>query len=90
MKRSINIWLQMLAFEKNDPDRGVARFLDRTGFIPDSVAALLFHPDFIHLHKGMDEEYELFPDNCSYRAVLRNTERYRQAWTNYELRDLVS
>jgi len=82
--------MQMLGFEKNDADRGVSRFLERTGFVPDSICGLLFHADFVHFHRGMDEEYELFPDNCAYRAVLRNTERERQAWTNLELRDLVS
>ena len=90
MKRSTNIWMQLLGFDKNDADRGVARFLEGTGFVPESVCALLFHPDFVHLHGGMDKEYTLFPDNCAYRAVLRNTERYRQDWTNYELRDLVA
>ncbi len=90
MKRTVNIWLQMLAFDRTAPDYGVSAFLERTGFTPESVCALLFHPDFVHLHRGMEEEYTLFPDNCSYRAVLRNTERYRQDWTNYELRGLIA
>ena len=90
MNKTKNIWMQLLGFEKNDPDRGASRFLEQTGFTPDSVCALLFHPDFINLYRGMDEEYGLFPDNCSYRAVIRNTERYRQDWTNYELRTLVA
>ena len=90
MKKSINVWLQMFAFDKNDADRGASRFLNNMGFIPDSVHALFFHPDFFHLHRGMDEEYKLFKDNCSYRAVPRNTERERQDWTNYELRELVA
>ncbi len=81
--------MQLLGFDKNDADRGVARFLERTGFIPESICALLFHPDFVHHHKGMEEEYTLYPDNCAYRAVLRNTERYRQDWTNFELRELT-
>ena len=89
MKRSVNIWMQLLGFDKNDADRGVGRFLERTGFVPESICALLFHPDFVHHHKGMDKEYTLYPDNCAYRAVLRNTERYRQDWTNYELRELT-
>ncbi len=82
--------MQLLGFDKNDADRGVERFLERTGFVPESVCALLFHPDFVHHHKGMDEEYTLYPDNCAYRAVLRNTERYRQDWTNFELRELIA
>ena len=65
---SINIWMQLLGFNRDDPDRGAARFLDRTGFTPDNVCALLFHPDFVHLHRGMDEEYTLVPDNCAYYA----------------------
>ncbi len=66
---SINIWMQLLGFDRDDPDRGAARFLDRTGFAPDNVCALLQHADFVHLHRGMDEEYTLFPDNCAYYAV---------------------
>ena len=90
MKQTMNIWMQLLGFEKNDPDRGAARFLERTGFVPDSVCALLYHPDFVHLHRGMKEEYELFPDNCSYGAIPRNIERARQKWTNYDLRALIA
>ena len=88
-KGSVNIWMQLLGFERNDRDKGVGRFLENTGFIPDSICGLLFNADFVHLHKGMNEEYELFPDNCSYRGVLRNRERERQPWTNYDLRTLV-
>ena len=89
MKKSINVWMQLLGFEKNDPDCGAARFLAQAGVVPDNVCALLFHPDFVHLHRGMDEEYKLFPDNCAYRAIPRNTERARQDWTNYDLRTLA-
>lgn len=90
MKKSVNVWMQMFGFEKNDADHGAQRFLDQMGFTPESVHALFFHPDFFHLHRGMNEEYKLFKDNCSYRAVPRNTERERQDWTNYELRDLIA
>ena len=82
--------MQLLGFEKNDPDCGAKRFLEHTGFVPDSVCALLYHPDFVHLHRGMKEEYELFPDNCAYGAIPRNTERERQNWTNYDLRTLIT
>lgn len=88
-KRTANVWMQLLGFERNDADKGVERFLENAGFIPDSVCGLLFNADFVHLHKGMDNEYGLFPDNCSYRGVLRNRERQRQPWTNYDLRTLV-
>ncbi|MBR3894089.1 MAG: hypothetical protein IKJ35_02965 [Clostridia bacterium] len=90
MKKSVNVWMQMFGFEKNDADRGAERFLNRMGFVPKSIHALLFHPDFFHLHRGMGAEYPLFKDNCSYRAVPRNTERERQDWTNYDLRALIA
>ncbi|WP_135554360.1 hypothetical protein [Paenibacillus cymbidii] len=83
------IWMQMLGFERNDPDRGAARFLEQTGFVPDGACALLFHPDFVHQHRGMDEEYELHADNCAYYGIPRNAERERQPWTNYDVRTLA-
>ena len=87
--QSINIWMQLLGFNRDDEDRGAARFLERTGFTPDSVCALLFHCDFVNLHRGMDEEYTLFQDNCAYHGIPRNKERERQPWSNYDLRKLV-
>ena len=90
MKKSINIWMQLLGFDRNDPDRGAKRYIDHIGFTPDSVCALLFHSDFVNLHYGMDKEYELFADNCAYHGIPRNKERERQPWTNYDLRTLIA
>ena len=84
------IWMNLMGFEKNDPDKGVARFLNDTGFLPDGACALLGHPDFVHHHRGMEEEYVLYPDNCSYNGVPRNIIRERQDWTNYDLRQLAA
>ena len=53
------IWMNLIGFDKNDPDKCAQRFLDQTGFVPDGAAALVFHSDLFHLHKGMDEEYVL-------------------------------
>lgn len=88
--KNVHIWMQMLGFDREDPDRGVARFLEKTGFVPDSICGLLFHSDFVNLHRGMEEEYVLFPDNCAYHGIPRNRERARQDWTNYDLRELVA
>ena len=84
------IWMQLLGFDRNDADKGAARFLEQTGFVPDGACALVFHPDFFHQHKGMEEEYVLHPDNCAYYGIPRNIERERQPWTNYDLRDLAA
>jgi len=84
------IWMQLLGFDRDDPDRGAARYLDQTGFLPEGICALLFHPDFVHHHRGMDEEYGLHPDNCAYWGIPKNRERERQPWTNHDLKKLVS
>ena len=89
MKKT-TIWMQMLGFEKNDPDKGAARYIEHIGFTPDSVCGLIFHPDFLHFHKGMEEEYTLLQANCAYYGIPRNKERARQDWTNHDLRQLVA
>ena len=86
---SVNIWMNLIGFDKNDEDRGVKRFLNQVGFKPDSIFALLCSPDFFNQHKGMDTEYILPPDNCAYWGIPRNAERERQEWTNYDVRALA-
>jgi len=87
--KKINIWMQLPGFDRDKPDCGAAEYLEKIGFIPHSINALLFHMDIVHLHRGMETEYRLFPDNCSYYASPRNTERDAQPWTNYNLRTLA-
>ena len=83
------IWTELLAFDITQEDYGVAAYLERTGFAPDGISFLLSAVDFILLHKGMEEEYTLFPDICSRVAHERNEERHRQEWTNWKLKGLV-
>ena len=83
------IWMNLLGFDRDDADRGVERFMNQTGFVPDGVCALMCHSDFFHQHKEMDEEYTLPPDNCAYWGIPRNSERERQPWTNHDLRTLT-
>ena len=87
--RDIHIWMQLPGFDRDKPDCGASEYLERVGFIPGSINALLFHSDIVHLHRGMASEYGLSPANCSYYASPRNTERERQPWTNYNLRTLA-
>lgn len=89
MKKT-TIWMQMLGFEKDDPDKGAARYLDHIGFTPDSICGLIFHSDFIHYHNGMEQSYPLLQANCAYYGIPRNKERARQDWTNQDLRQLVA
>lgn len=85
-----HLWTELLAFEKNDPDRGGARYLDSIPVKPDSIFLFICAADFPFSHKGMEDEYELPPTVCSRNAHPRNEQRERQKWTNWELRELIT
>lgn len=83
------LWIELIGFDNEQPDFGVAEFLERAGFTPDAICLLMYTPDFVHTHEGLDEERVFPPDFCSYRAHPTNRERDRQAWTNHQLRALI-
>ncbi len=84
------IWTELLAFDNTAADYGVAAYLERIGFVPDGISLLLSSPDLVLLHRGLEEEYELYPDNCSRVGHDGNEERSRQRWTNFQLRSLTA
>ena len=84
-----SVWIELIGFEKNAADFGVSEYLDTLGFIPDSVSLHLTSVDFVNLHKGMDTEYILPPYVCSYGGHPQNDQRFRQDWTNYDLKKLI-
>ena len=88
-KFEYHLWTELLAFEKNDPDRGAARYLDSLPRKPDSIFLFVAAADFPFSHKGMEREYELSPAVCSRNAHPRNEQRERQKWTNFQLRELI-
>ncbi|MBE7043320.1 MAG: hypothetical protein E7399_07505 [Ruminococcaceae bacterium] len=88
-KADLFAWMPLIGFDKNLPDKGVSKLMNRIQHTLDGVCLLLAHPDIIHQHEGMEEERVLPPDNCSYYARPYNEEQQRQEWTNHELKDLV-
>lgn len=82
-------WMPLIGFDKNQEDKGVSAFLERTQFTPHGVNVFLFHPDIVHHHNGLSKEVVLPPDNCSYYASPYNEERTRQPWTNNDLKILI-
>ena len=88
-KKQHMIWMPLIGFDRDQPDRGVGEYLESTGFIPKAMSVFIFHPDIINEHENMDKEFTLHPDLCSYFGSPRNEFRERQPWTNYELRDLA-
>jgi len=84
------IWIELIGFDNRESDYGVAAYLDTVGFIPESIFLLLYTPDFVHAHKGMDTEWHLPMEACSYGARPYGKLHDRQEWTNFQLRSLVT
>lgn len=84
------IWIELIGFDHNEKDFGVKAYLDKCGFIPKGMALLLFSPDFVHSHRGMDTEGVLPYEICSYGGRPYGKERNRQEWTNYQLKGLIA
>ncbi len=82
------IWMPLIGFDRDQEDKGVGEYLRQTGFVPKGMSVFMFHSDIINQHEGMDKEFTLHPDNCSYYGSPRNEFRERQPWTNYDLRRL--
>ena len=83
------VWMPLIGFDAKKEDKGVEEFLSNTGFVPEGISLFLFHSDIVNQHEGMEKEFILHPDNCSYYGVPRNEFRERQEWTNYDLRTLA-
>ncbi len=84
-----SIWIELIGFDREAQDFGVDEYFKTTGFIPDSVSLHLTSINFVNTHKGMDSEYILPPYACSYSGHPQNDLRWRQDWTNYDLRSLI-
>ncbi|MFC5403387.1 hypothetical protein [Cohnella soli] len=83
------IWIELIGFDHTQADYGVAEYLDTVGFAPEAVSLLFFTPDFVHGHAGMEFEWTLPPEMCSYAARPFGKRNDRQPWTNFQLRGLV-
>ncbi|BBI32891.1 hypothetical protein [Cohnella abietis] len=83
------VWIELIGFDNTRSDFGVADYLETIGVIPDGISLLLFTPDFVHAHKGMEKEQDLPIEMCSYAARPYGKLHDRQQWTNYQLRGLV-
>ncbi len=84
------IWIELIGFDNELSDFGVAEFLDRTGFVPDVAALLLYNPTFIHSHDSVREDRTFPPDVCCYGGYPASEERERQVWTKVQLQALVA
>ncbi len=84
------VWTELLAFDNTSPDFGVGAYLETAQERPYGISLLLSSIDFVLLHAGITEEYELFRDIASRFGHPGNENRERQRWTNCQLRGLVA
>ncbi|MGI6336812.1 MAG: hypothetical protein ACOXZM_07110 [Eubacteriales bacterium] len=83
------LWVELIGFDRDLPDCGVAEYLARAGFVPTGVSLLLTWTGFVLDFDGFDRERPLHQGECSYYGHPANPERRRQVWTNLDLRRLI-
>jgi len=84
------LWVELIGFDNTSRDYGVDAFLSRLPMKPQAVSLLLVDSRLFEGHRGLTEDYPLPPEACAYGARPFNEERSRQAWSAYQLRDLVA
>jgi len=83
------LWIELIGFDNQAADLGVGDLLRRMVTPPEVISLLLYTPDFVHTHDGLDLEQTLPPDFCAYCARPYSPERGRQPWTNHQLKGLI-
>lgn len=85
------IWTELIAFDVEEPDCGVASYLAKIADIePTGISILISSMDFVLQYEGLQKEKTLDADFCSRRGHSRNLFRQRQVWSNFQLRKLIA
>jgi hypothetical protein len=84
------IWVEPIGFDVEQPDLGVAQYLDTCGFIPHTICLLMTSPDFVLSHEDRGDEFDLPPDFCARDGHEFGRDRQRQVWTNRQLQQLIA
>lgn len=84
------IWVELIGFDRTKPDYGVKEYLDRMPEKPELISLLLFSTELIHNHNGLEKDFFIGDEQCSYYGRPYNEERQRQDWSAFELRGLVA
>lgn len=83
-----HVWIELIAFDVEAPDLGVAAVIDGMGEQPELLSLLLYSAEFLHEHD--DRSDALLPRECtSYFAREWSVRGPRQDWTRADLRRLV-
>ncbi len=83
------IWIELIGFDKDQPDFAIDDLFSRIGYVPNGVSILISSVDFVNGHAAGFEDRALSPMCCSYEGHPCNEERNRQVWTGKELKALI-
>lgn len=84
------VWTELLAFDRNAPDCGVAEYLAELGFVPEGMCLMVSSLDFLLSHPGKITGRQLPADVCARRGQLGNERRKRQDWRDSDLKKLIA
>ena len=84
------VWTELLAFDRNEADCGVAAYLDELGFVPEGMCLLVSSPDFLLSHPGRITGRQLPADICARGGQAGNERRQRQEWRDSDLKKLIA
>lgn len=62
-------WIELIGFDKEQPDLGVEDFLSRIPKDICGISLLLYTVDFVCLHTGLAQEQPLPRAACSYAVI---------------------
>lgn len=83
-----HVWIELIAFDVEAPDLGVAAVIEGMGDRPERLSLLLYSAEFLHAHDDLGAG--LLPRECtSYHAREWSVRGPRQDWTRADLRRLV-
>lgn len=91
MKNKIenSYWIELIAFDKDNIKGTVEDFIDRQRGKVDSIYLLLTSWDVCYFYDGLETEYVLSRNTCSYGGHQYSDEREIQPWTNWNLKTLI-
>ncbi len=82
-------WIELIAFDKDNIEGTVDDFIDRNRGKVDAIYLLLTGWDVCYFYDGLETEYTLSRNTCSYGGHQYSDEREIQPWTNWNLKTLI-
>ncbi len=82
-------WIELIGFDKYDIEGSIDKFIDRNRGRVDAIYLLLTSWDVCYFYDGLETEYTLSRNTCSYGGHQYSDEREIQPWTNWDLKKLI-